>query len=812
MGINFDSESEANVDILTDSIVYKGQIEHVHTQKSKEAKSVPASDVLPNELATLLPHDLYTHQASALDELNFGENVCVATSTSSGKTMVYGLKIAWNYLRDRNSTSLIVYPTKALSKDQKDALEELYDELSLDITIGVYDGDTSQSKKKKIRENANVIITNFPGLNAYLPYHTSWASFFSNLELMAIDESHSYTGVQGMHVGWIMRRLKRVVNYYDSDPQYVLTSATIGNPGEHSSKLVGEPVVVIDNDGSPRGERKVVFWNPPIISSNDGFNRRRQAGKEASELTAHLSAQDIQTLTFVRSRKLSELAPQWAEEWMEKDDIRYYPSSVNLESYHAGHGKEERRQTEDRLKSGIIDGIFSTNALELGIDIGSVDATVLTGYPGTRQSFWQQLGRSGRGGDKSIGVMVADYDSISQYLMNNPDFLTEDSVENAVIDLENNQVYSQHVLCAANELPIDTSDYDYFGGEERLKKAATMWKRAGKLTGTFKSGINYTGVTYPQENVNLYSTSDVTFDVRVDSNVEEDINMEPIDKDRAYRDFHEGAIYLHKGKQYQVSEFVERGGQRYLKLSDASDLSYYTRSQSQTKMEIEKKKESKELSNGFELCFGEGKTVIHYEHYQKIDLETNEVIEHRVPTTLPPIRMETQMMWIEVPDEIEQKIIQSYPDYNPANDDAAIFSGYLGGLHAIQHGLISVAPLQLRMDKRDLDGISVLSNQMIMGSGFFIYDDIEGGVGFSRSIYENFTMLLEKTKRLINRCECTRERGCPVCVMHDSCGANNSPLHKSAAVDIIDIALGNVEPDVNCDSFIARRHPSVTLS
>lgn len=780
--------SELGEPLFDDFPNYSGQIEHVYRQDAEEANTIPTENVLPEQIAEKLGHDLYTHQAEAISELKYGENVCVSTSTSSGKTLVYALKIALNHIQNRHSTALIVYPTKALSRDQQQALTDIYDRLDLDISVRVYDGDTPRDERPHIRENADVIITNFAGINHYIPHHGKWASFFANLDLFAIDESHTYTGIHGMHVAWIIRRLKRVVNYYNGDPQYVLTSATIGNPAEHSRALTGEEVFVIDNDGSPSGKRNLLFWNPPAQGDDDqGTISRKPASVESSEILAHLMTRDVQTLLFAKSRKLTELTAHRAVEFIDEDDTPY-DTEVDVEAYHAGHGKETRRETEDRLKSGEIDGVVSTEALELGIDIGGVDGTVISGYPGTRQSFWQQIGRSGRGATEALSIFIADYDSIDQYLMSNPEFLSQDAVEDAVVDLGNNEVYAQHILCAANEIALTHEDKQYFG-DERLEAAVEMWKRAGELVGGLESGVQYSGKGRPEADISLYASSDESFDVRLTSDAEEEIDMEPVDRERAYRDFHEGAIYMHKGQRYEVIKFVDQGAQSYIVMRPAHNVDYYTRSKSDTRIKNVTAEKSREIGD-FTLYWGTGTVTAHYQYYDKINIETNRPMERNIPTGLHPLDMKTQMLWLEIPDYLERALVSKYSNYEPDNAPSNVYNGYMGGLHAAEHGMISVAPLELMMDKQDLGGLSTFNHAAFSTSGFFIYDGISGGLGFSRTIYEQFEDIATRTRELINKCDCDRERGCPACVMDDQCGDGNSPLHKSAAVEMFEHLLG----------------------
>ena len=752
---------------------YSGQVAHTHTQPATDADTVPADTILDDRIASQLPHDLYTHQAEALKALDNGENVCVATSTSSGKTLVYGLHIARQVLNSDDSTALLVYPTKALSRDQKQALDDLYSQLGLDIDVAVYDGDTPSNKRRRIREESDVVISNFSGVNVYLSDHPLWKEFYQHLDLVAIDESHSYTGIQGMHVAWVIRRLWRVLETYDVDPQVTLTSATIGNPKEHAETLTDKSVTVVDDDGSEHGKRDIVFWDPPMEEDDKGEEIKRSADKEASDVLAHLADRDLQTLMFTRSRKQTELN---ARRIRNADEDLTPTGGIDIEAYNAGHGKQSRRQAEDRLKSGRLDGIVSTNALELGIDIGSVDATILTGYPGTRQSFWQQVGRSGRGGSDALGVFVANYDSIDQYILDHPEYLLGDSIEDAVVDTSNNPVYSRHLLCAAEELPLTHDDETWFGNG-RLERAVEMWRRAGKIVGDLENGAQYNGPHRPQMDISMYATRSEQFDIRVENG---EIDMEPIDKIRVYRDFHEGAIHLHKGVDYEVIELNEDTPQPYVKLKRTS-ADYYTRTLSETAVTDIKEIESRDLGDGVRLSYGEGVVNVHYHAYKRVKFGRGDD-GIQLSTDLDPIGMQTQLMWVSFPDGTKDDLEEQL---DIEVDDVTT----LGGLHAAEHAMISMAPLELRLDKTDLGGLSQNNHPELEGPVWFIYDSVAGGLGFSRAIYDNYESIATNSKNMIEGCECGNENGCPACVMESDCGDDNSPLHRSMASELFGRAL-----------------------
>ena len=752
---------------------YSGQIAYDHTQPAADAETVPAANVLEPGLADRLPHDLYTHQAKALSLLDAGENVCVATSTSSGKTFVYGLHIARQHYQGQDSTALLVYPTKALSRDQKQALDDLYATLGLDIDVAVYDGDTSSNERRHIREESDVIISNFAGVNVYLSDHALWKEFYSQLDLIAIDESHSYTGIQGMHVAWVIRRLWRVLDRYGVDPQVTLTSATIGNPKEHAELLTAKPVQVVNEDGSPHGQRKIVFWDPPTEIDDNGEEVKRSANKEASDVLAHLADRDLQTLMFTRSRKQTELNARRVRNAHE--DLAP-AGGLAVEAYNAGHGKDTRRQAEDKLKSGKLDGIVSTNALELGIDIGSVDATILTGYPGTRQSFWQQVGRSGRGISDALGVFVANYDSIDQYILDHPQYILGDNIEDAVVDITNNPVYARHLLCASEEIPLTHNDSQWFG-EERLKRAVKMWRRAGKMVGRLDSGIQYNGHHRPQMDISMYATKNEQFEVRVKDG---EIDMDPIDKVRAYRDFHEGAVHLHKGTEYEIVELNEERAHPFV-VMEQTNADYYTQTLSKTTISDLDQQDARDLGNGVTLCYGEATVNVDYYAYKKVKYGRDSG-GLQLPTGLDPVEMRTQLMWVSFPEGIMESLNEQLEiDVDP--------EVLLGGLHAAEHGTIGMAPLELRLDKGDLGGLSQVRHPELDGPVWFVYDGIAGGLGFSQAIFDSYRTIATHTREMIGNCECEGEDGCPACVMESNCGDDNSPLHRSMAIELLEKTL-----------------------
>jgi len=865
-------------------------------QPARPAETVHTGEVLRPGLAGSYPYDPFSHQAAALDALAAGDNVTVATSTSSGKTHVYGLQIARNLLdagvlndngtraaeHNDASTALCVYPQKALAKDQRAALAELYEQLGLDVRVDIYDGDT-ESGRREIREQADVILTNFAALNVYLEHHDRWSRFYSALDLIAIDESHTYTGVQGMHVAWILRRLQRVVEYWGGSPQYTLTSATIGNPADHSRELVGEPVTVVDEDGSPHGPREIVLWNPPprdrsrevesevdhpggasiddgdlVDTDEESVTDRVPASVEAPKLFGHLTAEGIRTLLFCPSRKLTELAVQRAGEHRHTNP--QYSGSGNLSAYNAGLGRSTRHARERRFKTGALTGLATTSALELGIDIGDLDATVLMGYPGQRQAFWQRVGRAGREGHRSLAVLVGDHRTLDQYILDNPEYLLETDVEDAVVDTSNNAVFATHVLAAADEIALDEADIGAFAGGDRLRAAVRMWREAGFLEGYLDAGVHYCGPNRPQTRVNLYGTTGTEFRLALADGVDrgrwglpENLDLEPVEQNRAYRDYHEGAVRLHDGQQFEVVAVDEDRPRPVVELQPV-DCDYYTRTRTRVNVLDAESERSREV-NGFTLHFGRGTVLVHHHAYDERSIENSQPGRQGVSTGSPPLLMETQLCWVEVPERVERALVRKYSDHgvetgvDPDETDIAHL-GYVAGLHAAEHATIQTAPLELRVDKADLGGLATLvldthyahpefedigdsvgesfeaarralaeRSQHLGGSttsGWFIYDGVDGGLGFARAIYENFEALAERARDQLATCRCGRPNGCPACTFDENCGNDNRPLLRASAVDVLDQLLGNDDREALSeyldDSYGGDRRPVVFYS
>ena len=787
---------------------YSGQVTASEHVPARDADTVPAEEVLRDGLADHLDNDLYRHQAKGLASLANDENIVVTTSTSSGKTRIYALQIARNQLDNPDSTALCIYPMKALTRDQERTLNDRLAEWDVDTRTEVYDGDTKQGLKRDIRSNADTILTNPAGLNVYLPRHNTdsgWSRFYNNLELIVVDEAHQYSGIMGTHVAWILRRLRRLLSYYNADPQFVLTTATIGNPAEHATRLTSEEFTVIDEDGSPHGKRDIVLWKPPIddkaLSEAEAYNMdpseggleefRISTGEEAAKVTAHLAVNERQTLQFCSARQGTEIAAQKIGGAARDHPRNYY---VDTKAYHGGLGKRTRRGIEAQLQDGVVDAVASTNALELGIDIGGIDATVTSGYPGTRQSFWQQIGRAGRGQTDALSVLVGGADAMDSYILDNPSYLFEDDVEDAVVSIENEQVYADHLCVAAKERPLTDEDAGILGEENRLAEMVSMWQEAGVLERgvDLENGVHYTGDSRPESRISIYDTSGRQYLVNC---IDGEIDHDPVAKERAYRDYHKGALFLHDGEQYEVVE-VEHDTRTPRILVEERGTGRYTQTLSDKRISNLRPEMSQDLGDGYTLWFGRANVDIDYAQYLVHNISTGEIESGPHPTGSPPLSLDTELMWVSLPSDhlsttisrLEQPLLEptKHAEADTGLTEPERYT-YGGGIHAAEHGIIQLAPLELMIDNSDIGGLSTPRHQdeRIPGPVWFVHDGIDGGIGFSRAIYDNFEAIARRTYDHLDTCDCQRRRGCPLCIMSEHCGNQNDPLDRVVGRQIL---------------------------
>jgi DEAD/DEAH box helicase domain-containing protein len=784
---------------------YAGQVQSTLTKPSKPGEYVDPDKVLPDAFAEKLDVSLYSHQATALTALKNGGNVTVSTPPSSGKTWIYTLYYALLKQRNPDARALFLYPTGALRTDQERIVNDLFQQVGVDAKAELYDDNADSTRRKDMRENRDVIISDLAGINKFLSGHLKWYEAFSNCELIVIDKSHTYTGIHGMHAAWTVRRLLRVVEHYDADPQLVCTPAAIGNPTEHSTKLTGADFTVIDEDGSPHGQRNVVFWQPPLKDTGQGSDHaapddsvpkpRRPPKAEARRVAVHLGMKDVQSLLFTSSRKEAEIGSKQITEL-----ARSHPDSrdIQVEPYHAGLGKTTRRDVEKRLENRESDIVSTTSELKPWIDIGGVDATVISGYPGTRQSFWQQVGRSGREDGDSFSVFVPRQKTIDQFILNNPDYLLSDDMEDASVKLSSNHDYAKHVLAASNELPLTEDDAQWFGPRPRLERAIGVWRDAGKMVGALDHGAHFSGSSSPQSYISLHDPSDEKYEVKC---TDGEIDMEPIDKRRARRDYHPGATFLHSGQQYYVEKFIEDRSQPVVEVSEANENVYTTMVPGRKVFDLDES-ERTELDCGVALHAGKGTVEVQHTKYLIQPINQQSEIPQEVTgtqvTDLDPIKYRTQMMWVTFPESFVDIITEHVSEYLPAprTDESESMTAeeqtLAGGYHGVEHGIMKMAPVELNVDSGDMAGVSFFEHPEKDGPVVLIRDPIHGGVGFSHSIYGEFGEIVSKMRDNVANCDCTHINGCPSCIMDSECGNNNQPLHKEATVAVLDAFIDTV--------------------
>ncbi|MBS3787071.1 DEAD/DEAH box helicase [Candidatus Bipolaricaulota bacterium] len=716
---------------------YEGQIEHTELLPERKAEYGKANyDGRINDFLERRGIDLFSHQSQAINHIAEGKNVIITTPTASGKTLAFNIPVFDRMLKDPDSRALYIYPTKALSQDQLETIKEMEQELQLDLNPGVYDGDTPRSARPGIRRDSRIILTNPYGLHHYLEWHHKWRDFFSKLEYVVMDEVHSYRGVFGSNVAMLVRRMKRIFGHYDSDPQFVLSSATIANPLDHAKKLVGEDFSLVSDDSSFRGRKSFLFWNPLTNPDNSPHN-------QTSKLMAYFVNSGLQTLCFTLSRRLAELIAEWSSNRTE----------APVKSYRAGYRPEERRELERELRTGEIRGISATNALELGVDIGGLDAVIISGYPGTITSSWQQAGRAGRGREDSLVVLVGFENPLDQFFLKHPREFFDRDHERAILDLSNPNITMGHLTCAATELPIREDEYLGQKYSEELKVLLE-----NELLQDTPNGAVFAETYRPSESVRLDNIDETTIKILHNGKL-----LETMDKAQAYREAHENATLLHQGKTYIVKEFDLEQGVAEVKWKE---VDYFTQAISESSLEINDRF-SKEEVEDVGVWFGNVSVSEVYSHYK--EKKYDRVLDVH-PLDLPPLEFDTECSWFRVPEQILVQV-----------EEKGL--GPRGGLHAIEHAVISLTPFYAMCDRWDIGGFSS-RNPLEEGGTIFIYDAYEGGIGIAEEVYDLLSELLERTYELIVGCDC--EEGCPSCIYSPKCGNDNDPLDKEAAIYILE--------------------------
>ena len=737
-----------------------GRIVAESSEGERRARPVALPDSLDPGLAEALRRagieSLYTHQLAAY-ETAAASNLVVTSGTASGKSLAFNLPVLDGIAAQPKRRALYLYPTKALAQDQARKLAQLRPP---GLREAIYDGDTPRDERPAIRRRNNLVLTNPDMLHVgILPHHKSWGDFFANLGWVVVDEAHTYRGVFGSHVANVLRRLRRIARNYGAEPRFLLASATIANPVELAERLVGTPFELIDDDGAPRAGREIAMWNPPLLDEASGA--RRSALSEAADLLAELVTQGVRTICFLKSRRGIELIQRFARENLQR---RGKPElAARIAPYRGGYTPQQRREIEARLSSGELLAVVATDALELGIDVGELDAAICVTFPGTVASLRQMWGRAGRR-RRGLAVYVAGQDALDQFFCRHPEEFLERPVEAAILDHANEQIAARHLIAAAFELPLTEADEEIFGAgwrdrAERLLAAGELRGVGGKLMPRHPEFV--------ANRIPLRSASADSVAV-IERDSGEMLGL--VEAERAFTTVHPGAVYLHLGRSYEVErlDVEERRA-----IVSGFDGDWYTRPKKETEIYIERTREQREVA-GVQLNFGDVSVSEQVIAFQRVSISEQEPIDIAA-LELPEQNFVTQALWYVLPEKLSGAL--------PSD-------ALLGSLHATEHGQIAVLPLIAMCDRWDIGGLSTNVHFQTGRATIFIYDGHPGGVGITQRGYEQFERLLGDAERLIAECPC--ESGCPSCVQSPKCGNLNEPLHKAGALELMGLMKGAV--------------------
>jgi DEAD/DEAH box helicase domain-containing protein len=730
-----------------------GRLVHEDTLAARPPRMVPIPQELgPSAnwaLASVGITQLYAHQEEALRAAFDGPTI-ITTGTASGKSLCFQLPTLEVLSADPHARALYLYPTKALAQDQARALHAFG--LPRQVRPAIYDGDTPRAQRTGIRKRSNLILTNPDMLHlGILPHHHSWDELFANLAFVVVDEAHTYRGVFGSHVGNVLRRLRRVAAIHGSQPRFLLASATIANSLELAQELTGLPDFhVIDGDAAPRASRRVAMWNPPLLDEELGL--RASTLYEAAELFSELIRAGARTICFMKSRKGVELILRHARDRLDHE------LAARISPYRAGYTAAQRQDIQRRLTDGDLLGVVATDALELGIDIGQLDAAICVTFPGTVASLRQMWGRAGRRG-RGLAVYVAGEDALDQFFCRHPDEFLGRPVEAAILDPASPEIYSEHVLCAAHEAPLSDLDSQFLGPDWRDQ--ADRLAAEGLLRERGDTFVLQRPDDYPAARTALRSASADSF-LLIEAQSGEVLGS--VESQRAYATVHEGAVYLHMGLAYEVVA-LDLDGRRAMLEPFTGD--YFTQTKRDSMTYITRLEAQRETL-GMTLNYGQvaySETVL---GYQRKGLQDHQVLDFHV-LDLPTIEFRTRALWYELDD-----VLAAEP-FPPEQ--------LLGSLHALEHGQIAVLPLIAMCDRWDIGGLSTNAHPQTGGATIFIYDGHPGGVGITRRGYEAFERLVDDARRLIGECPCNS--GCPSCVQSPKCGNLNEPLSKRGALELL---------------------------
>ena len=748
-----------------------GVVTAVRRLPATPAAHVPFPEGLDERLRAALvargAAELYSHQGEAFAHVAAGRHIVVTTPTASGKTLCYNLPVLDAVLRKPATRALYLFPTKALAQDQMAELHDLAERISAsgggDIGVHTYDGDTPQDARRTIRTRAHVVLSNPDMLHSgILPHHPKWAKLFENLRFIVIDELHAYRGVFGSHLANVLRRLRRVCQHYGSDPQFICSSATIANPAELAERLTERPFTLVDKSGAPRGEKFFVFVNPPVVNRELGI--RRSYLNESRRVAGEFLRRQLQVILFAQSRLATEILTTYLKEDFE--DVPGMPEKIR--GYRGGYLPLRRREIEKGLRDGLVRGVVSTNALELGIDIGALDVSIMAGYPGTIASTWQRAGRAGRRSARSAAVMVASSAPIDQFVVRHPSYFFDATPEHALINPDNLNILVNHVKCAAFELPFSAVEqYGRVDVQEVLgvlQEAGLVHRAGGDRDDESAGHWHWTSESYPADAVSLRSVSSDNF-VVVDQTAEPRVIAET-DFTSAFSMLHPKAIYIVEGRLFQVEKLDFDGRKAYVR---SVDCDYYTTAIDYTKVTI------------LDTFAGDAAAVAHHGEvhvvsrvvgFKKIKFNTNENVGSG-ELDLPEQQMHTTWYWLELPAAVLAALPYTVDDRRD-------------GIRGLAFAMRNVAQLLLMCDRRDV-GLSVnaADDLTVPSEGgdtprIFLYDAYPGGIGFSAPLFAMHHELVARTRALIEGCDC--ENGCPTCV---GPVGETGPLAKSVALRLL---------------------------
>jgi DEAD/DEAH box helicase domain-containing protein len=699
---------------------------------------------------------LYSHQAAALDAVRRGSDLLLVTPTASGKTLLFSMAVLESSLQDAASKALLIYPTKALAQDQLAAFRSLAGALGAlsPPRFEIYDGDTPQSRRRKIKADPPAALLTNPDMLhlGILAHHQDWEPFLRDLRWVVLDELHVYRGIFGAHVHHILARLQRLCARLGAHPRFIAASATIGNPAQFGRTLTGREFEVIEQSGAPRAGREVLFLNPRGVSPYTA----------AVRVLAESMRAGLRCIAFTKARRVTELLHTWLVQ--QEPELR-----GRVAPYRAGYLPEERRELEARLFRGDLSAILTTSALELGIDVGSLDACILVGYPGSLTSSWQRIGRVGRQKRDGLVVLVAMPDALDQYVVQHPDMFFGREFEKAILDPCNPMIAGQHMVCAAAEQPLEKDELAGWAG--RGSDIAASLVREGRLVEDGDGLRLFSFKRRPHRDVNPRSAGQPFSIVNgLTGKV-----MGRIDGKRVYHECHPGAIYLHGGQSFLILE-LNRDERKVV--AEPAGVDYYTVVLGDKETEILERLDTR-LLGPFSVGLGRLKVTVHIREYQKKRLFDGEPLSHH-PLELPPLVFETIGFWIELPAGL------------PAEFSARGLH-FMGGIHAVEHATIGLFPLLAIADREDIGGISYTGHPQTGGPAIFVYDSLPGGAGLAEQGFAGLEGLLGRTLELVSACAC--EEGCPGCIHSPKCGNGNKPLDKDAALRVLRILVGEIDLD-----------------